>query len=163
MISKEGLLLKPNELTKLIDYYCMQGAAEDQQILIMLLKEVQQLSGGILPEYALSLIAEKCHLKSVVIQALVRRIPALRTENAQHRLEICGSCAKSSAIAKFIEETYGVKSGEVSKHGSFFYQVTGCMKNCRQGPSVRWDGNLLSRVSTDTLRRLIETGVLPQA
>ena len=151
-----------SKLTELINYYREQGAPQEQQILVLLLKDVQQLCGGALSAHALTEIAEAYHLKASVLHALIRRIPSLHTDDAPHRLEICGTCAKSGSIARYIEETYGVRSGEVSKKGGFLFQVTGCMKNCRQGPSVRWDGNLLSRVSTDILRRLIETGVLPE-
>ena len=57
--------------------------------------------------------------------------------------------------ASFVERTYGVKSGAVSAAG-FAYQVTPCMKNCKNGPSIRWDGALHSRADEKLLRRLIE-------
>lgn len=153
--------MKQTDLSHLIDYYLEQGAPAEQQSLIMLLKEVQQICGGALPSHVLPEIAEAYRIKSVILQALVRRIPSLYTEQAPHRLEICGTCSKSASVVKFVEEAYGVKSGEISKTGGFFFCVTGCMKNCRQGPSVRWDGQLISRVSTDTLRHLIEASALP--
>ena len=153
--------MKQTELNKLIEQYRLQDAPEDQQILIMLLKEVQQLCGGVLPSYALNEISDAYQLKIPILRALIRRVPSLHSEEAPHSLQICGTCREGRALAAFIEETYRVRSGECSKTGGFSYQITGCMKNCKCGPSIRWDGNLLSHADRKLIENLIGTGRLP--
>ena len=150
--------MNPNELHELISHYRELVAPEEQQILIMLLKEVQQLFGGVLPSFALHEVAEAYHLKSSLLQALTRRIPSLRTENAPHRLEICKTCRQSASLAEEIEHEYEVRSGGISKSGGFSYHVTGCMKNCKNGPSIRWDGTLVSHADMERIRGLVNTG-----
>ena len=153
--------MKQAKLNELIEQYRLQDAPEDQQILIMLLKDVQQLCGGVLPTYALNTIADAYQLKLPLLHALIRRISALHSEDAPHSLELCGTCREGRQLAAFIEETYRIKSGECSKTGGFSYRITGCMKNCKCGPSARWDGHLISRANCELIENLIRTGRLP--
>lgn len=139
----------------LIEYYRDQGAPGDQQMLLSLLREVQEECGGKLLQSALNTIADAYRVKDTFLKALINRIPTLHLEDTPHRLEICGNCARSRELARFIEETYQVKSGSGSKQGGFFYQVTGCMKNCRRGPSLRWDGTLYPCAGIELIESLV--------
>ena len=143
-------------LNDLIDYYRAQGAPADQCLLVSLLREVQESNGGSLTLSILGEISSALQIKPAVLQALIRRIPALRFEDAPHLLEICGTCRQSVRLAVQIEEKYRVKGGGVSASGRFSYRITGCMKNCRGGPSIRWDGQLYSRADMELLTSLIE-------
>jgi len=136
-------------MSELLEYYREQGAPEDQQMLIALLREAQEQTGGVLKQEWLDEIAAAYGVKPAILQALIRRIPGLRTETAPHRLEICGRCPQGQALAAFVEKAYAQKRG-------FTFTVTGCMKNCRKGPSLKWDGELYSRADQALLRRLIE-------
>lgn len=139
----------------LIEYYRSQGAPADQQMLLALLREIQEECGGKLLQSALDDIAETYRLKDTFLKALINRIPTLHLEETPHRLEICGTCARSRELGRFIEETYHVKSGSGCTSGGFFYQVTGCMKNCKRGPSMRWDGVLYPCADIDLIKSLV--------
>lgn len=142
-----------DRIMELIAYYMDQGAPADQQMLIALLREAQEMDGGALAEETLQRIAQVYQLKSSMLQALIRRIPALRTAAAPHRLEICQTCPKCAALRAMIEREYGLKSGESG--AGFTYRIVPCMKNCKHGPSVRWDGELVPDVNEAKLRELI--------
>ena len=146
-----------DEIMELIAYYRDQGAPQDQQMLIALLREMQDVQGGVLAEDTLEQIAGAYDIRAAVLHALIRRVPGLRLEDAPHRLEICAACKAGAVLRDFVERTYGVKSGAVSRAG-FSYHVTPCMKNCKNGPSIRWDGVLHSRADAALIRRLIEGG-----
>ena len=139
----------------LIEYFRIQGAPGDQQMLIMLLREVQQADGGVLSGATLADICDAYSLKPSFLQAFIRRIPSLRCEDVPHKLEICGNCKKGAVLRSFIEETYSVKSGSCNGEAGFSYRVTGCMKNCKNGPSVRWDGELHPGATIGLLKKLI--------
>jgi len=141
---------------EIIAYYRGQGAPGDQQMLIALLKEAQESCGGTLTMAAIEAIAADLGIKEALIQALIRRIPSLRCENVAHKLEICGTCKKGAALRDYIEETYNLRSGCVCEAHKFSYRVTGCMKNCKCGPSVRWDGVLQPSATIDLLEKLIQ-------
>lgn len=144
-------------IREIIEYYRGQGAPQDQQMLIALLREVQEETGSVLSQAALMEIADSFGKKPTMLQALIRRVPSLRMENAAHRLEICGTCRQGAKLRDEIERTYGVKSGAVCEAAGFSYHVTPCMKNCKNGPSVKWDGVMHSRADIELVRRLIES------
>ena len=143
------------DMWEIIGYYRDQGAPQDQQMLIALLREVQQEAGGTLAQAALSEIADQLGMKTTMLHALIRRVPSLRMDNAAHRLEICGTCRAGAKLRDEIERTYGVKSGAVCEAAGFSYHVTPCMKNCRNGPSIKWDGMLHSHADMELVRKLV--------
>ena len=138
-----------------LEHYRRQGAPQDQQMVLMLLREVQEETGSVLSQAALMEIADSFGMKPTMLQALIRRVPSLRMENAAHRLEICGTCRQGAKLRDEIERTYGVKSGACCEEAGFSYHVTPCMKNCKNGPSIRWDGVLYSHADMQLVRALI--------
>lgn len=146
-------------LQETIEYYKGQNAPKNQQVLVNLLREVQENSGGVIPAGAFAEIADSLKLKESFLSAIIKRYPSLRTEDAPHRLELCSGerCQKRNCreLHRFVEETYGVQSGCVSKHGGFSYRITGCMKNCPNGPSLKWDGKLYSGADEKLIQKLV--------
>ena len=142
------------DIRELIEYYREQGAPQDQQMIIALLREAQETDGGLLSANTLGQIADAYEMKETMLIALIRRVPDIRLEDAPHRLQICGTCRAGAKLRDFVERTYNVKSGGMSAAG-FAYQVMPCMKNCKNGPSVRWDGMLYSRADEALIAKLI--------
>ena len=145
------------ELKEIIKAYRDRGAARDQNELIQLLREVQTLFGGVIPQKALERTAEKLELKMTFIDALLKRYPSIRTEDAPHTLSVCGgkNCARQAALSDFVERTYGVQAGGTAEAG-FRYKAAGCMKKCGTGPCVKWDGDIHTGMTEEKLRKLIE-------
>lgn len=148
------------KLKEAIEYYKKQGAPGDQQALTALLKEVQEEKGGVLPKKSIEKIADAYDIKKSFLMAIIKRMPSLRTDDAPHRLEVCGgkACGKkdAAALAAYIEETYAVRDGGVSETGGFSYRVRGCMKKCGKGPAVKWDREIYTGADIALLRSLIE-------
>ena len=69
------------ELKEIIKAYRDRGITCDQNELIQLLREVQTLFGGVIPQKALEKTAEKLELKMTFIDALLKRYPSIRTED----------------------------------------------------------------------------------
>lgn len=142
-------------LQNLFEVYREQGVPQDQQMLIALLREMQDMAGGTLTEEVLSQTAGFYGMKPTLLQALIRRVPDLRMASCAHRLEMCGNCKQGAALRAWVEDTYRVKSGGSCEQAGFSYHVTPCMKNCKNGPSVRWDGKLYSCADQKLLLSLI--------
>lgn len=135
------------KLAQIIAYYQRIGAPQDQSALVSLLKEVQEIHGGI-PPYALSQIAESLNVKESFLLAIIRRIPSLRLSDS-HCLEICAgpNCSKHTALAAFAEKQCG---------GRFEIKYVPCMRMCGKGPNIKWDGKLYHQADESLLRRLTE-------
>ena len=143
-------------IEEMIMYYGDQGAPQDQQMLIALMREMQEAEGGVLSQAMIEAVAQAYEIKPAVLWALIRRVPSLRCETVPHRLEACGTCRAGAKLRDFIERTYGVKSGGCNEAFGFSYRVTPCMKNCKNGPSVRWDGKLYGQADETLIRSLVE-------
>lgn len=148
------------DLYESILYYKKEGAAHEQEVLVALLREVQEYNKGILPEIALKEIVRELDIKESFLSALVKRYPSLRTETAPNLLEVCGGprCAKngSERLLRFIATEYDVQSGGISTKGKFAYKVGGCMKHCGHGPNVKWNGKVYNKMDEKKLAALIE-------
>ncbi len=147
-------------LEEALAYYRRQGAPGEQGALVALLREVQEERGGALPAADLAEIAAALSLRDTFLSAIIRRYPACAPRRP-HRMELCGPrCSGRGAarLAAFVEETYGVRPGGVSASGRFTYRITGCMKSCPNGPSLRWDGALHSRADEALIRALVDEG-----
>ena len=141
-----------------LNYYREQGAPGDQQMLTALLREVQEADGGVLRPESVEAIARCYETPLALLNALIRRVPTLRTAEASHRLEMCQTCRKNRELAAFVRQEYDVESGGVSREGGFAFQLVNCMKNCKAGPSIRWDGTLYPHADEALLRQLVENG-----
>ena len=139
------------ELEEALDYYRRQGAPGDQSMLINLLKEIQEESGGTLTRSAVAAVAEAYSVKESFLLAIMKRIPSLRLDNS-HCLEICGGpvCAKRAQLMAFVKKTYGAEpKGFTLKYGN-------CMRLCGKGPNIKWDGVLYSGADEKLIRSLVE-------
>ena len=132
-------------------YYAEDGAPQDQNALIHLLRDVQEHSGGSVPREAVQEIAEYYDIKQSLILAVIKRVATLHLGGEGHCLEICGNpkCSRSRDLYEFAEKTYG-------KHPQgFTIQRTGCMHACGKGPNIKWDGKQYSLATEDTIRSLV--------
>lgn len=147
---------------EILDYYRGQGAPGDQSALIALLREVQEAHGGVLPAHALARVADAYGLKENFLTAVVKRYPSLKLAEVPHSLELCAGkgCAKRNAaeLADFLEREYGVTPGGECRERGFSLRLIGCMKQCSQGPNIKWDGVHYPAADSELLRDLIEKG-----
>ena len=145
------------ELHSLEDYieqYHSQGAPEDQQMLIALMRDAQQLDDGALRQETLDRIASELSVPGSILNAIIRRIPMLRMADAPHRLDMCGGCDGAQELIEDIRRVYQVDKDGVSMKGRFVLRVTGCLKRCGLGPAIRWDGKTYDEADTELIRQL---------
>lgn len=133
-----------------ISYYRSAGAPRDQNVLISLLREIQQHHSGHIPSYYLSRIAQSYEIKESILLVLIKRIPSLRLENS-HCLELCAgpNCGKHKELADYAEKLK-------METGSFELRFVPCMRKCGKGPNIRWDGKLFNEANIELLRKLIK-------
>lgn len=149
------------DIDEAIQYYQKEGAPGDQQALILLLKEIQENQGGVLSPQAIDTVANAYRVTASFLHAIARRIPSLRLSQAKNRLEMCSgvNCASRGAagLLAFVQKKYSVQNGQSAK-GGFSLHITGCMKNCKHGPNIKWNGTLYAGSTPEALKRIIESG-----
>ena len=136
------------DLTDTITHYRSMGA--DQTTLVSLMKEIQQVSGGFIPLFAICPIAEAFGVKESFLLALIRRMPSLRLGDT-HELKICAgpNCGKHRALAEAARKLEG-KNLSVS--------FVPCMRLCGKGPNIKWDGKLYHQATPQLLKELSKEG-----
>ena len=136
-------------LKEALDYYKGQGAPGDQNVLIGLLREIQDQYGGI-PAGLLPEVASFYGIRESLLMALIRRIPSLRLTDT-HTLELCGgpNCGKHRALWDLAEKLCKGRTDITLK------QVP-CMRLCGKGPNLRWDGTLYHKADEMLLQTLIQ-------
>ena len=65
-----------------------------------------------------------------------------------------GAPGEQGALVALLREVQEERGGALR----FTYRITGCMKNCPNGPSLRWDGALHSRADEALIRALVDEG-----
>ena len=134
-------------LEEALSYYKKQGAPEDQNALIGLLKEIQREHGGV-PGDMITSAAEFYGIRESLLAALIRRIPGLRLKST-HTLELCGgpNCGKHRNLWTLAEELSKNRPDVTLKQSP-------CMRMCGKGPNLKWDGQIHHRADESLLREL---------
>lgn len=137
-------------LEEAVSYYKTQGAPQNQNALVNLLKEIQQENNGGIPAYMLAAISNAYGVKETFLQAVVKRIPSLRLEHT-HCLELCGgpNCGKHAALAACAKKLHAASGGR------FTLEFRPCMRMCGKGPNIKWDGVLYHQATEELLRKLV--------
>lgn len=136
------------ELEEAIGYYKTQGAPRDQNALVNCLREVQEHSGGCIPQWILLPLAEGFDVPETLLRALIRRNPRLRLADS-HLLELCAgpNCGRHTALLAAAEQ--------LRKKGIAVKTVP-CMRLCGKGPNLKWDGRLYHGATEALLKELTE-------
>jgi len=102
-------------------------------------------------------IAQEYGMDIRLLNVLSHRIPSLHPAQVPYTMQLCRTCKKAQELAAYIEREYGVKSGAVSQKGHFSFELVNCMKNCKAGPSLRWDGVLYPQADERLIRKLVHS------
>ena len=137
------------DLNEALLYYKKQGAPSDQSALLGLLRELQHENGGSIPQGSLQTLAQELGTKESYLLAVIRRIPSLRLSQ-QHVLELCAgpNCGKHTQLAAYAEELQRRFGGRLQ------VKFVPCMRQCGQGPNIKWDGTLHNRTTKELLEQL---------
>lgn len=139
------------DLNEILSYYRTQGAPENQNLLIQLLREIQQKNGGTIPVYAVKEIVREYAVKEGLVLALIKRIPSLRLGEG-HFLELCAGpgCGKHRALAAYAQEL------QKKSTNAFELKFVSCMRMCGKGPNIRWDGKLYHKATKELITELVK-------
>ena len=137
-------------MDEILEYYRRQGAPSDQTAVIGLLRELQSLYGGSIPQWVPDVVAEKLGTKPGLLLALIRRIPSLRLGEG-HLLELCAgpNCGKHTHLLRLAEELAKGRSDVTVK-------TIPCQRLCGKGPNIRYDGVLHHKADEALIRDLLK-------
>ena len=137
-------------MDEILEYYRRQGAPSDQTAVIGLLRELQTLYGGSIPQWVAEVAAKKLGTKPGLLLALIRRIPSLRLGEG-HLLELCAgpTCGKHAHLLSLAEELAKGRSDVTVR-------TVPCQRLCGKGPNIRYDGVLHHKADEALIRDLLK-------
>lgn len=147
------------DLKEIFEYYCKYNKQLSQDELVSMLREIQEVCGGILTSEALQCVCNELGVKENYINTIIKFVPDIKTEKVLHRLFICGgvNCRSNNSgeIHDYIRKKYKVSPGETCEKYGFAYNVCGCLKHCAHGPNIKWNRKIYSKVTREMLDKLI--------
>ena len=153
--------INDEDLKEIFDYYCKYSNRLSQEELVAMLREIQEVCGGVITAEALQRVCDKLGVKDSYISTVIKFVPDIKTEKVLHRLSICGgvNCKSNNSgeLNDYIRKNYNVAPGGICEKYGFSYDVCGCLKHCAHGPNIKWDGKVFSKVTPDILDDIIRS------
>lgn len=128
--------------------------------LLPMLKEIQKEEGYLSEERLKKLSIEK--------EVPITRIYEVATfysflsvnKKGKHIIRVCNSPScyvnGSESALNMFEKALGVKCGETTKDGKFTLEVTSCIGHCDEAPAAMVDDEILTRLTEEKVKEIIE-------
>ena len=153
--------INDEDLKEIFDYYCKYSNRLSQEELVAMLREIQEVCGGVITAEVLQRVCDKLGVKDSYISTVIKFVPDIKTEKVLHRLSICGgvNCKSNNSgeLNEYIKNNYKVSPGGICEKYGFSYEVCGCLKHCAHGPNIKWDGKVFSKVTPNILDNIIRS------
>lgn len=149
---------KQEQLQEIFDYYKEQPDRSSQEMVVALLRELQEVQGYISPELKKQVL-EVTGVKETYLQCLFRMYPSLRESEDVHEIVICsGECCgkkNSGEILSYLKKILRIDKQGLSEDGRFRLRTRNCLKQCRTSPNLMLDGKLYSKVKIENIKKLL--------
>lgn len=128
-----------NAFIEAIEYYKTQSLPLTQDMLVELLREIQDIYEYI-PLDAQESISSEFGLPTTLISKIIKLYPSLKSINYRHKITMCCGprCGNKNAasVLSALEKELNIKKGEVTKDGRFALLTINCMKKCKTSPNL---------------------------
>lgn len=140
---------KDTQTGEILDYYKGLADRASQEVIVDMLRELQELYGCISPALG-EMAAEAAGVKASTIKAIVKRIPSLKEAAYQKEIVICvgKSCAAKGnlELLQKMRKQLDVSAEGISGDGKVCLRTRACLKHCRTSPNVMVDQCLLRTI-----------------
>lgn len=149
---------KQEQLQEIFDYYKEQPDRSSQEMVVALLRELQEVQGYISPQLK-EQVLELTGVKETFLQCLFRMYPSLHESQEVHEIVVCSGerCGKknSGEIFSYLKKTLKVDKQGVSEDGRFKFRTRNCLKQCRTSPNLMIDGELYSKIEIENIKKIL--------
>jgi len=132
-----------------------------QDNLIPILQEVQE-KDGFISEEAVIKIGKHLRLATSKIYGVATFYNQFRfTPLGKYNIQICRGTAchvlGSAIIQKELEKVLNIKAGQTTRDGLFSIELVACLGACGIAPAISVNGEFYSKVTTESLKEIIES------
>ena len=145
-------------LLEILDYYAAREDRAQQEILVSMLREIQELLGCV-PDGVQQQAARAVGVKPSMLACIVKRYPSLKSASYRHRITACtgARCGarQSAALLALLRRELQPDAEGLSADGTILLRTQNCLKQCRTAPNLLVDGVLMPCASPDDVLRLL--------
>ncbi|SCI47000.1 NADH-quinone oxidoreductase subunit 2 [uncultured Roseburia sp.] len=148
-INHEGIknMNKAEKLDDIYSCYKEMRSAASQEVLVELLRELQEVQGFI-DAQMIERAAAVTGFKPVVAETIVKRYPSLKAAPYKHKVVVCTgrNCSQKGnhILLSKLKKSLGVDKNGISKDKRIYLTTVNCLRNCLQAPNIMIDGIVYS-------------------
>lgn len=147
------------EIEEIFTYYDGQKDKGSQEMVVALLRELQEVNGCLTPEFK-KRVMKVTGVSENFLQCLIRMYPSLKEVAVCHEIiactgERCGKKEGGLILEKLRKELKPNKNG-ISADGQFELRTRNCLKHCKTAPNILIDGKLYSGEKLRDIKALLK-------
>lgn len=144
---------------EILDYYSGQKDRGSQEMIVSMLRELQEAEGCITPE-RMQMAAQAAGVKESLIRLIVKRYPSLKEADYVHEILACSGprcgAKQGMELLRILKRELEIGDNGISRDGRICLKTQNCLKQCRTSPNIMVDGTLYSHMDTEKVRELAE-------
>uniref|UniRef100_UPI00402AD75B NADH-quinone oxidoreductase subunit NuoE family protein n=1 Tax=[Ruminococcus] torques TaxID=33039 RepID=UPI00402AD75B len=146
------------EIEEIFSYYGKQRDKSSQEMVVSLLRELQEVEGCITPELKRR-VMETTEVTDKFLNCLIKMYPSIKEVKQVHEIIACTGerCAKKDGmtILQNLRRELGIKKDGSSADGRIELRTRNCLKQCRTSPNMYIDGKLYSGEQLKNIKKLL--------
>lgn len=147
------------QLDEIFSYYASQKDRHTQEMVVALLREIQEVQGFVTPE-SRQKVQEVTGVGEGFLKTILKLYPSIKVSANLHEItactgERCGNKGGMEILRRLKKELEISKEG-ISKDGMFRLRTQNCLKKCRTSPNMIIDGVVYSGEELKDLKKLLE-------
>lgn len=153
------------ELQEIFAYYAGQRDKKDQDVIVQMLKELQEVNGFLTPELK-EQAAQTAEVPLSLISLLIRTYPSLKEAAYTHVITVCSGerCAKKNGrqIAEIVRRELRIGKNNLSADGTCLLKTQNCLKQCRTSANFIIDDVLYSNIKPEQVPDILKQALSAQ-
>lgn len=146
-------------MEEIFSYYSAQKDRHTQEMVVALLRELQEVQGYITPVLK-KRVLETTGVAEGFLETILRLHPSIKQSANLHEIlactgERCGNKGGMEILRQLRKELDISKDG-MSKDGMFRLRTQNCLKKCKTSPNLMIDGVVYSGTELADLKKLLQ-------
>ena len=150
---------RSEQIEEIFSYYGNQKDKGTQEMIVSLLRELQEVEGYITPNLKKRVI-ETTEITEKFLAVIMKMYPSIKESNTLYEIIVCTGerCGNKDIfqILQKIKKDLEIGKDGISKDGKYMLRTRNCLKQCRTSPNILIDGDLYSGECVKDIRSLLK-------
>ena len=150
---------KQEQIEEIFSYYGNQKDKATQEMVVALLKELQEVEGCISVGLR-KRVVEVTGITDNFLTCIIKMCPSIKESANVHEIIACTGerCGNKNGmeILRNIKKELAIGKDGMSRDGNFKLQTRNCLKQCRTAPNLMIDGKIYSGQELEDIKKLFQ-------